>query len=196
MKKHFSELVIEGPFILVKGFLMGFLYGSDRQFLYFFHRKHGIRRETFREFIKELFEFENYVHLCLENSVVQNFSDAIKKSNEKIGLKIKSVRKIKSANFSFSYEIFNQELAAEAKKLFENLPAGLELSDFSTNEEIADDAVGPEGYAPVHSFISRSSGKAKGDFLDIMELFLRIKKSRLSESVICGRIHLDLENQT
>jgi hypothetical protein len=196
MKKHFSEMVIEGPFILVKGFLMGFLYGSDRQFQYFFHRKHGIRRETFREFIKELFEFENYVHLCLENSIVQNFSDAIKKSNEKIGLKIKSVRKIKSANFSFSYEIFNQELAAEAKKLFENLPAGLELSDFNTNEEIADDAVGPEGYAPVHSFISRSSGKAKGDFLDIMELFLRIKKSKLSESVICSRIHLDLENQT
>ena len=59
MQKSFSELVIEGQFVLVKGFIMGFLHGSDQEFDYFFHRKHGIRRETFKEFIKELFEFES-----------------------------------------------------------------------------------------------------------------------------------------
>ncbi len=195
MQKKFSELVIEGPFVLVKGFLIGFLHGSEEEFKYFFHRKHGIRRETFREFIKELFEFESYAHLCLENSVLQKFLQAIEKSKEKIGLEVKSVRNINSANFSFSYEIFNKELAQETKDIFKKSPAGVHMSDYNPTEELADDAVGVEGYAPVHSFVARGSGKAEGEFIDIMELFLNIKRSKVSESVICSDITLDLEEE-
>lgn len=193
MEKDFSEIVIEGPFVLVKGFLMGFLYGSNEDFKYFFHRKHGIRRETFREFIKELFEFDSYVHLCLENSVLQKFMAAVEKAKEKIGLEVKSVQNIKSASFSFSYEIFNKDFAQEAKMIFDNSPAGVHLADYDVSEEIENEAVGVEGYAPVHSFVSHASGKADGDFLDIMEFFLSIKKSKASESIICSDISLVFE---
>ena len=110
MAKGFSELVIEGPFGLVKGFLMGFIYGSGKEYNYFFHRKEGIRRETFKEILKELFEYENYVHVCLENEAVAKFSEAIDYAHEKIGLSVKS------AYFSFSYELFNEELSGLAKK--------------------------------------------------------------------------------
>lgn len=194
MQKSFSELVIEGPFVLVKGFIMGFLYGSDIEFDYFFHRKHGIRRETFREFIKELFEFDSYVHLCLENNVVPKFIKAIEKSHDKIGLAVKSLRAIRSASFSFSYEIFNEDLAKETKALFENSPAGVQVTDYKPIEEISDDAIGVEAYAPVHSFITRGSGKARGNFHDIMELYLNIKRSKASESIMCSEIKLDLED--
>ena len=90
MVKSFSEIVIEGHFGLVKGFLMGFLYGGEKEFSYFFHRKSGIRRETFKDLLKELFEFENYVHLCIENSKVSKFNKAIEKSHDKIGLQVRS----------------------------------------------------------------------------------------------------------
>ncbi len=193
MQKDFSEIVIEGPFILVKGFLMGFLYGSNEDFKYFFHRKHGIRRETFREFIKEFFELDSYVHLCLENSVLKKFLTAIEESKEKISLEVKSIQKIKSASFSFSYEIFNEELANETKMIFDTSPAGVHMSDYHTSEETENDAIGVEGYAPVHSFVSRGSGKTDGDFLEVMELYLKIKKSKASESIICKDIFLDLE---
>ncbi|MBD3223891.1 MAG: hypothetical protein GF313_04130, partial [Caldithrix sp.] len=65
MSRKFSELVIEGPFMLVKGFLVGFLAVKNPEGRYFFHRKAGIRRETFKEFLKDFFELDNYVHLCL-----------------------------------------------------------------------------------------------------------------------------------
>ena len=195
MHKSFSEIVIEGQFVLVKGFIMGFLHGSNQEFDYFFHRKHGIRRETFKEVIKELFEFESHVHLCLDNNVVPKFLQAIEKSNEKIGLQVKSVRAIKSADFSFSYEIFNEELATKVKKIFENSPAGIAMTDFQPTVEKSDDAVGVEGYAPVHEFVARGNGKAEGNFYDIMELYLNIKRSKGSESIICGEINLDLEEK-
>jgi hypothetical protein len=193
MQKSFSELVIEGPFLLVKGFILGFLHGSDNKAEYFFHRKHGIRRETFKEFIKELFEFENHVHVCLNNNIVSKFLNAIEQTKENIELEVKSVKAIKSANFSFSFEIFNEELAKETEALFENSPAGVTVIDYKPVEEVTDDAVGVEGYAPVHSFVASGSGKTEGTFCDIMELYLSIKRSKGSESIMCSEISLDLE---
>ena len=181
MQKSFSELVIEGQFVLVKGFIMGFLHGSDQKFDYFFHRKHGIRRETFKEFIKELFEFESHVHVCLDNNIIPKFLKAIEKSEEKIGLEVRSVKAINSANFTFSFEIFNKELADDIKNVFENSPAGVKVMDYKPIEEVANDAVGVEGYAPVHSFVARGSGTAEGNFHDIMELYLNIIRSKGSE---------------
>ena len=194
MQKSFSELVIEGQFVLVKGFIMGFLHGSDQEFDYFFHRKHGIRRETFKEFIKELFEFESHVHVCLDNNIIPKFLKAIEKSEEKIGLEIKSVKAINSANFTFSFEIFNKELADDIKIVFENSPAGVKVMDYKPIEEVANDAVGVEGYAPVHSFVARGNGTAEGNFHDIMELYLNIKRSKGSESIMCSEINLELED--
>ena len=122
MHKNFSELVIEGPFLLVKGFILGFLHGSEQEVEYFFHRKHGIKRETFKEFIKELFEFDNHVHVCLDNNIIPKLLKAVGQTKDNIELEVKSVRSIKSANFSFSFEIFNEELAKETKALFEKSP--------------------------------------------------------------------------
>jgi len=193
MQSNFSEIVIEGPFVLVKGFLMGYLYGSKKEFRYFFHRKHGIRRETFREFIKELFEFESYVHLCLENNILQEFLGAVENAKDKIGLEVKSIRNINGANFSFSYEIFNKDIGQEIKTIFDNCSSGVKLKDFNTDEQSAKDAEGIEAYAPAHSYIARGSGKAEGNILDVMDLYLSIKKSNASENVVCSSIALDLE---
>lgn len=194
MQKNFSEIVIEGPFLLVKGFILGFLHSSGNEMDYFFHRKYGIRRETFKEFLKELFEFENYVHVCLNNNIVPKFLKAIEATEKNIGLEVKSVKAIKSANFSFSFEIFNEELAKETETLFDNSPAGVKVKDYKPVEEVSDDAVGAEGYAPVHSFTARGSGQAEGSFSDIMKLYLDIKRSKGSESIICSEINLELED--
>ena len=71
MQEKFTELVVSGSFALVKGFLLGFKGGSETDFCYFFHRKSGIRRDTLVELLKEVLDLDNYVHLCLEDKVVQ-----------------------------------------------------------------------------------------------------------------------------
>ena len=193
MAKKFSEIVIEGPFVLVKGFLTGFLYGGDSEFNYFFHKREGIRRETLGEFLKEVFDFENFVHVCIESRVIDKLSAAVQKSNPKIGLKIKSVKEISSASFDFRYEIFNKELSDKAAALFDNLPAGVKTENYKPVVTIRNDAVGIEGYAPEHAFIATGSGKVNGEFDSVMDCFLKIKKSDLDEVITCGEIKLIFE---
>ena len=46
------------------------------------------------------------------------------------------------------------------------------------------------GYAPLHEFTSRGKGIVEGEFGGVIELFLKIKRSDLSESIICSDIDL------
>ena len=78
METTFTELVIKSPFLLVKGFLMGFMQGRGESFPYFFHRKAGITRETLGEMLRELFAFDSHTHICLPDHVINEFELALK----------------------------------------------------------------------------------------------------------------------
>ncbi len=193
MSKKYSELIIEGSFMLAKGFLLGFLSTVQGQGKYFFHRKSGIRRETLRELLKDFFELDNHVHVCLEQPLVDKFKTASSFYTEITGNKIVSEKAIDSASFSFSYEFFNQDLAKQAKDILNNLPEGVSLTDYFPFEEQAAEGHGIEGYTPLHEFTTRARGKLSGDFEGIMDIYLKIKKSNLSESIICNEVVLKFE---
>jgi len=193
MSKKYSEVVIEGGFMLAKGFLLGFLSTAKPGSRYFFHRKHGIRRETFKELLKDFFELDSYVHVCLETNLVDKFTEASKLYSEITGNAIKAVKPIKSASFTFAYEFFNEELATVTKGIFESLPEDVETLDFHNFEEIDKEGHGVEAYAPLHEFTSRARGKLSGNFEGVMDTYLKIKKSEMSESIICGEVVLEFE---
>ncbi|MEJ2052793.1 MAG: hypothetical protein P8X42_02645, partial [Calditrichaceae bacterium] len=88
MKQSFYEIVLEGNFMLVRGFVVGFLSAIKPGGLYFFHRKAGIRRETLKEFLRDFFEMENHVHFCLEADLIDDFKKAAKYYEKQTGMKI------------------------------------------------------------------------------------------------------------
>jgi len=184
---------MEGPFLLVKGFLLGFLAGVKPDGRYFFHRRAGIRRDTFREFIKELFELENYQHLCLQSDLVDRFKEATKLYSKVTGLDIKSVKKIKSARFSFAYELFNEELSKKAKQILESLPDTVKVIDYHPLEIKEEEGKGLESYAPLHDFTARGKGTVTGDFEGVIDLFLKIKRSEFADFVVLTDVKLELE---
>lgn len=55
MNQAFYEVVLEGNFMLVRGFVIGFLSSVKPKGLHFFHRKAGIRRATLKDFLREFF---------------------------------------------------------------------------------------------------------------------------------------------
>lgn len=193
MSKKYSEIVIEGGFMLVKGFLLGFLSRAKPNSQYFFHRKSGIRRETFKELLKEFFELDNHVHVCIENELVADFTEATNLYSDITCNKIKSQKTISSASFSFAYEFFKEDLAQKAKEIITNLPEGVKLTNYFPFEEKDEEGSGVESYAPLHQFTSRAKGKLTGDFEGIMDVYLNIKKSALSESIICSEVNLEFE---
>jgi hypothetical protein len=191
MNQSFYEVVLEGNFMLVRGFVIGFLSAIKPNGLFFFHRKAGIRRETLKEFLREFFELENHVHFCLESDLIDDFKKAAEYYEKLTGMKIQSIKEIKNAHFSFTYEFFNEELAQKAKDILTNLPEGLVIKDYMPFENKDDEGIGMEGgYAPLHEFTSRGKGIIEGKFGSVIELFLKIKRSDLSESIICSDVDL------
>ncbi|MHB2154720.1 hypothetical protein ACX8XN_10020 [Calditrichota bacterium GD2] len=192
MERKFSEIVIEGPFMMVKGFLLGFLACKKPEGKYFFHRKENIRRETLKEFVKELFELENYVHLCLEDELIEPFKQAIELYTQKTGYVIKSIKPIKGASFSFAAEIFEKELGNSFKQIVDHLPKGVSLKNYTPSEIIEQDAKGFEKYAPLHEYIFRAKGEIEGDFEGVIDTYMKIKRSDLNNFVICSEIKLEM----
>ncbi len=192
MGKKFSEIVIEGPFMMVKGFLLGFLSCKKPDGKYFFHRKENIRRETLKEFVKELFELENYVHLCLEDELIEPFKQSLELYTKVTGYNIKSIKPIKGAVFSFAAEIFEKDLADKFKQIIDNVPEGVTVKKFTPSEQIEKEARGIESYAPLHDYIYRAKGEVEGDFEGVIDTYLKIKRSDLSDFVICSEIKLKM----
>jgi hypothetical protein len=195
MNTTYTELVIEGPFILVKGFLMGFWATQPTPPPYFIHRKAGIRRSTLRDLVVELFELENLVHLCLADDAVAAFEVAVEKAGQVIGLKIRSKRRVLSANFQFSYEVYNRELAATCRELMAGLPDSVQLSGHEPIEEMTHHP-GPElsaGYAPEPLFALRGKGNAEGDFHALIQFYLACRHSDAAPFMLLGEVNLGFE---
>jgi len=192
MGKSFSELVIAGPFELVKGFLIGFRCGAGEEFGYFFHHKSGIRRDTLSETLKGIFAIEYHVHLCLEDSVLERFQQAVEKAGSQIGLKIVNAKPIKAARFDFSFTINNRKAAQNVRKLLDHPAEGVSLEDYRPlEEEHAEHEKVVGGYAPLHPYSFKGSGTAHGGFGPVMELFLAVHRIPESELVLTGEIALE-----
>jgi hypothetical protein len=192
MEKAYTELVVAGPFALVKGFLMGFRCGMETEFNYFFHRKSGIRRDTLAELVKEALDMDNYVHLCLKNDVLDRFRNAVEKTRPLIGVEIKNERQIKQARFEFSFNISNRQAAGGVKQILSNLPQGVKLEEYEPQEEThpeGESKIG--GYAPLHPYTFKGCGRVCGDFGAVMELFLKAKRMPESDLVLLSEITLD-----
>ena len=194
MQAKFTELVVSGSFALVKGFLLGFKGGSEADFDYFFHRKSGIRRDTLAELLKEVLDLDNYVHLCLEDTVVPAFKRAVAEAEPLVGIRIKNERPVKEARFDFSFVIKNREAAEKVKQVLAELPEGVELLDYEPVEETHDDKTGIGGYAPEFPYQFKGSGTVRGEFGGVIELFLTAKRMPEGQLVLLNDIALGFED--
>lgn len=193
MSKKYTEIVLEGNFMLAKGFLLGFLSNTKPDAKYFFHRKSGIRRETFRELLKEFFELDNHAHVCIESDLIEPFKKSLALYTKITKNTLKSEKEIDAAHFTFSYELYNEKLANKVKDLFNNLPEDVTLEHYAPVEIKDGEGHGTEGYAPLHEYIIRANGVLSGEFESIMDIYLNIKKGALSESVICSDVVLEFK---
>ncbi|RMF60790.1 MAG: hypothetical protein D6748_03205 [Calditrichaeota bacterium] len=195
MATTYTELIIKAPFLLVKGLLLGFMYGRGEEFPYFFHRKTGIRRETVGEIVRELLVLDTHTFLCLPDAVVDEFAEVVKKAEPVVQCKVVGQRKIAGAEFSFSFECLTQKTANKCKKLLGDLPEGVELVDFNPVEEKHKRRGTIGGYAPAPAYLYKGHGVARGDFGGVIDLYLRIKRSDISDFILCSDVKLKFADQ-
>ncbi len=175
-KKEFVELVIESPFILFKGFLMGFIEGSGEKPVYFFSKKTGIKTETLVESLKVWFGFETLVHVCVEVKFADNLKKALENTFDKLGMKVKSEKPIKSASFDFKVTLYHKKDAKRFEELIHNLPDGVILDEFTKDIDEDKDAAKEKGvYTVDHAYIYKAEGEIVGNFHGVVDVFLKMK---------------------
>jgi len=184
MKKQYVELVISAPFILVKGFLMGLIEGTGEQPTYFFSRRTGIRVETLADGLKEWLGFENLVHLCLEKAFAQRLKQAIERTHSKLGMEVKSEKRIESAGFDFKARFFKKEDGEHFHQRMDNeLPEGVYLDEYEYDvKEDPDMEAETAAYAPTHRYVYEGKGRIVGDFAGVVALYLELKQNPMVDA--------------
>jgi len=190
MAIQFEQIVIKAPFILTKGFVLGYRHSKPEGFQYFFNRKAGIRKETIRGHIKGFFDINQFSYLCIETSVCDDFVRAVKEV-ESFGMTIEDRSLIKSAEFKFSFEVFNQEEGNALKAVFENKGSDVDLRGYAPEERI-DDVKKMRAKGSSHAYSYKGNGTANGPFEGVMNLYLATKKCKAADFVLCSEISLTL----
>lgn len=192
MSTVYTELVIKAPFLLVKGFLLGYLQGQNTTFPYFFHRKAGIRRETLGDLVRELLDLDCHTHLCVPEEKLPEFVAALGNVQEVIPMTVESQRRIKSAHSHFSFHLYDENMSAACKDVFHRLPEGVHLEKFNPVES-REDLARITDYGKINPYAFEASGEVVGDFDGVMQMYLAIKRCTLHGSILCSEIRLELE---
>ena len=190
MAEMYHEMVIEGPSLLVKGYVAGLLVGA------------GLNLDEIRcadelpvdcESLVE--QFSEWIHLHGTHShllVPHRLHGEIKRRMEQardlIGLKVLSDREIRSASFPFSFEVYAKRHFIELKELLRSVPDTVHLSDdFAPTETIDPSAKGAELYTTAHEYEASGKGTVTGDWDSIHELHQSLAQRSM---VKAGKIRL------
>jgi len=182
MKKAYYEVVVEAPESLIKGFIEGYLMGRGCRGTVFYSREHHIRCESLAELVKEWIGMRNLTHLVVDDKSLKIIKDGFKRSKGDLVNSLKSVRKISSASFQFSFHVYAPYYATKIKAMLKKLPDGVRLKrGYKFREKIIPEARGAEGYAPEHDYEASGSGTIVGDLHGVLRVHEKMLKHELIE---------------
>ncbi|RPH88940.1 MAG: hypothetical protein EHM72_20990 [Calditrichaeota bacterium] len=191
MSQKFSHVVMTAPFLVAKGFILGYMQGKQQEFPYFFHHKYGIKHESLGEMMREVLHMECHTHLCLPTSILPEFKKALGAAKDRLNMSIKSEQLIQSASFSFSYHIYTEERSGACKDLFRVIPEGVELLNYHPTELCGSGVMSVPEFGKINQYCYEGNGTAKGDFEAIIAFYTKIKQHSLCDSVLVSEIQLE-----
>lgn len=176
MADNYFELIIQGDKKTVRAYLEGFLRGKNIRSGVIFCKDFKIASQ---HHIKGPDFLHEHLHLICLSGLKTTIQSAVKRAPEMFSLKVETERALASISFEFEFETFNKEIGNKLKRLFHNPAKGVEIEDLDENEEIVPDAKGVEGYAPLHDYQLKGSGKVTGDVEQVLFFHKKLKDLEL-----------------
>lgn len=173
MMKKYYEVVFEGSFDFMKGFVLGFFEGRRIEGDPIFEVEHHIENERkFGQLLRLIGVKGNQVSLIVGSGLHDLIREAIEKRKLQNDLKIVTVREITDAYFEFSYHAYSRELGAELKTFFGKLRPGLRIEKGDgPKETVNPEGKGIEAYAPLHEYEIEESGEIHGPVKEVINLY-------------------------
>ena len=173
MIKKYYEVVFEGSFDFMKGFVLGYLEGSGIQGEAIFEAEHHIENESrFGQLLRFIGAMGDRTSLIVGSGLHDLIRKAIENRNLNNDLNIVSVKEITEAYFEFNYHAYSRKLGEELKVLFGSLPPGLRIENGRGPKETVNPEVkGIEAYAPLHEYEIEAKGEIHGPVKEVINLY-------------------------
>lgn len=171
MSETYRELVVQGPYLLIKGFVAGLLAarGLGPEQVLFAH-EHHVAAEGLLEQLAEWVRLNPPdSHLLVPHSLYADVHQGLEKA-QPLGLAIRSDRPILSASVQFHYTAYTRRHAAELDGVVKRFAPHLRISDdYEPLPEVNSQAEGVEVYTPAHEFTLNAHGTATGALPTVLE---------------------------
>ena len=170
----FEEFLIEGSEVTLRAFVLGFVAGRGASEPGHFGVDLDVDPDSFGERLKALFTAGSHHLYFAPSALAEPLAAALERHGKELSLRLERRRTVESASFTFRYEVYSREMAAEMKRAFmQSLPPGVRVEDFSERQEVHPEAHGTELYAPLHAYIARGSGRIVGEFSSVIAVWKR-----------------------
>lgn len=191
---EFVKLMVKGPTDLWRGFVTGWGAGQGWLAVDFSQRviwpeDWDIEVETMLEGIVDAVMPGSHTFVLVREDTADALLAALAPWQEELGFQVRSRRRVLRASFAFKFAIFDREEAREVRRIFDELPEGVQISgDYAPTEHSHDDGSGV--YAPVHSFECHASGTVGGPLRDVLGVHAR---ALAHERIDTKPVRLELE---
>jgi hypothetical protein len=188
MRKKWYEIVIEGSFDLIQGFIIGFLEGRKIEGAIIFEREHHLKREgKLEQLLRAIHIEQDRVHLIIDEAIYGLLREALTHRRHMIDLKVVSEREIVNAHFNFTYAAYAKGYGDALKELLSTLPEGVHLEGYKPQEIERGTKDSTAGYAPLHSYEIRAKGRVSGPAKEVIDFYDNIEHT---EWIELGEIEL------
>lgn len=182
MRKKWYEIVIEGPFDLIKGFIIGFFEGRKIDGAIIFEREHYVKREDGLEHLLRAIHIEeDRVHILMNERTFRMLDQALNNRKHGVPLKVVSKKEIVRAHFNFTYAAYAKRFSDELKNLFGKLPQGVRLEGYQPEEIERETKDSTAGYAPLHKYEITAKGRVSGPAKGVIDFYDRLEHNALIE---------------
>jgi len=182
MRKKYYEIVIEGPFDLIKGFIIGFFEGRKISGAIIFEQEHHVKQEDGLEHLLRAVHIEeDRVHILMSERTFRMLNQALNNRKHGVPLKIVSKKEIVRAHFNFTYAAYAKRFGDELKNLFGKLPQGVRLEGYQPEEIERETKDSTAGYAPLHKYEIKAKGRVSGPAKGVIDFYDRLEHNKLIE---------------
>lgn len=180
MAETYHEMVVEGPLLLVRGYLAGLLVarGMDPAQILFANEV-AVDSEGILEQLAEWIHLHgNVSHLLVPQPVYPDVRQAISRAVELFGIRVRSDKTIRSASFQFQLTTHSRSDGEAIKEA---------LASHGDAVRLADDYSPEETNSANGNYQLSAKGTATGNFAAIHDLYRRLAEWR---AIKLSRIHL------
>lgn len=176
MNVSYCEVVVEGSFDLMKGFVVGFLEGKGVEGDVLFGDDCQIKRESTVGLLMRITGIREKTCTVIVGAGLHNLlSSALEKCQHLIPLHIVRVRPVSGAYFSVIFKTYSKEIGKEIHDLLSHLPEGvIRESGFEMHERLTPEGKGIDAYAPLHEYELNGKGRISGSVKEIFDLYCRL----------------------